>query len=276
MEWIIGGVNMPLPDAKPDKRIYELLKTVDLENLSFADFQGVAKTIYAEQGAEDELRRIVLVNLARLSVKGNWDGLTTGGGGGGPGMVYASPNGDYKSGDLDFQNIANNGWASSQATTNTDMSSGRQFWRPFVAAMDGDLTGIRINVAVAGTSTPEVKVGIYNAADDGNPSDLIGSATFDTSSTGGKLVTSFSSTITLERGKLYWYCVVQTGGTGTQLNAQNALYSGALYLSNAHAANSWVVVNKVDTGVLSDPAALSNMEDGGGNHPPINVGIGWL
>tara|TARA_A100001388_G_C28772802_1_gene505034 strand:+ start:387 stop:1604 length:1218 start_codon:yes stop_codon:yes gene_type:complete len=67
----------PLPDAKPDKRIYQLLKTTDLENLTFSDFQKVAQTIYAEQGAEDELRRIVLINLARLSVAGEWNGLTS-------------------------------------------------------------------------------------------------------------------------------------------------------------------------------------------------------
>ena len=68
----------PLPDAKPDKRVYELLKTTDLANLTFSDFQAVAETIFAEQGAEDELRRIVLINLARLSVAGEWNGLTSG------------------------------------------------------------------------------------------------------------------------------------------------------------------------------------------------------
>lgn len=74
---------MPLPNAKPDKRIYELLKNVDLENLTFADLQAVGQKIFAEQGAEDELRRLVLVNLARLSVAGEWNGLTTAGGSGG-------------------------------------------------------------------------------------------------------------------------------------------------------------------------------------------------
>ena len=71
---------MPLPDAKPSTRIYELLKTTDLENITFSQFQGVAEKIFAEQGAEDELRRIVLVNLARLSVAGEWTGLTSAGG----------------------------------------------------------------------------------------------------------------------------------------------------------------------------------------------------
>ena len=46
----------PLPNAKPDKRIYQLLKTTDLQNLTFSDFQKVAETIFAEQGAEGVLR----------------------------------------------------------------------------------------------------------------------------------------------------------------------------------------------------------------------------
>ena len=81
---------MPLPDATPDQRIYKLLKTTDLENLTFSDFQKVAQTIYAEQGAEDELRRIVLVNLARLSVAGEWTGLTSAGGGGGQTLLSST------------------------------------------------------------------------------------------------------------------------------------------------------------------------------------------
>jgi hypothetical protein len=73
---------MPLPNADPDKRMYKLLKNIDLENLSFADFQTTAQTVFAEPEAEDTLRRIVLINLARMSVAGDWNGLTTSGGGG--------------------------------------------------------------------------------------------------------------------------------------------------------------------------------------------------
>lgn len=80
---------MPLPEAKPDKRIYELLKNVDLENLTFDDLQAVGQTIFAEQGAEDELRRLVLVNLARLSTVGEWTGLTSAGGS--SGVIGAFP-----------------------------------------------------------------------------------------------------------------------------------------------------------------------------------------
>ena len=75
---------MPLPDA-PDysKRIYELLKETDLENLSYAQFQGVAEKLFIEPENEDEMRRLVLVQLARMAVRGDWDGFLTGGAGSG-------------------------------------------------------------------------------------------------------------------------------------------------------------------------------------------------
>jgi|GEM_PF-1624622 hypothetical protein len=75
---------MPLPDA-PDysKRIYELLKETDLENLTYSQFQGVAEKLFIEPENEDEMRRLVLVQLARMAVRGDWDGFLTGGGGSG-------------------------------------------------------------------------------------------------------------------------------------------------------------------------------------------------
>jgi len=67
---------MPLPNAeKKSKRVYTLLQNTDLENVTFADIQGVGNTISIEEMSEDELRRLVLVNLARLCVVGEWDGL---------------------------------------------------------------------------------------------------------------------------------------------------------------------------------------------------------
>ncbi len=75
---------MPLPDANNySMRIYELLKETDLENLSYAQFQGVAEKLFIEPENEDEMRRLVLVQLARMAVRGDWDGFLTGGGGGG-------------------------------------------------------------------------------------------------------------------------------------------------------------------------------------------------
>jgi len=67
---------MPLPDAPAQSpRVYKLLKNTTLENLTDDDFILVANPITLELLNEDELRRILLVQLARLSVKSDWSGL---------------------------------------------------------------------------------------------------------------------------------------------------------------------------------------------------------
>jgi len=67
---------MPLPDAPAQSpRVYKLLKNTTLENLTDDDFILVANPITLELLNEDELRRLLLVQLARLSVKPDWSGL---------------------------------------------------------------------------------------------------------------------------------------------------------------------------------------------------------
>jgi len=67
---------MPLPDAPlQSPRVYKLLKNTTLANLTDDDFINIGNTISIEMLNEDELRRLVLVQLARLTVKQEWDGL---------------------------------------------------------------------------------------------------------------------------------------------------------------------------------------------------------
>jgi hypothetical protein len=75
---ILGVDLMPLPDAPVvSPRVYKLLKTKDLETLAGDDsvMAGVGDPITIEMLNEDELRRLILVQLARLSVKSEWNGL---------------------------------------------------------------------------------------------------------------------------------------------------------------------------------------------------------
>ena len=217
---------MPLPDAKPDRRIYELLKTVDLQSLTFADFQKVAETIYAEQDAEDELRRIVLVNLARLSVAGEWTGLTSAGGGGGlttPGPAAStSPPEDAINLHIDplFGQIY------PYAPTNQNFSAySNPLYFAFYAAKSGNLSEMTMRVTTADTTGCDVIFGIYESSD-GLPSNLLGTATFDGSSTGAITQTSFSATITLTAGELYYYGVVRNSGSSDgKLRAANDTYN---------------------------------------------------
>jgi len=67
---------MPLPDAPGESpRVYKLLKNTTLENVTNDNITLVGDPISIEMLNEDELRRLVLVQLARLSVKQEWDGL---------------------------------------------------------------------------------------------------------------------------------------------------------------------------------------------------------
>jgi len=55
--------------------VYKLLKNTTLANLTDDDFINIGNTISIEMLNEDELRRLVLVQFARLTVKQEWDGL---------------------------------------------------------------------------------------------------------------------------------------------------------------------------------------------------------
>ena len=67
---------MPLPDApRESPRVYKLFKNTTLENVTNDNITNVGDPISIEMLNEDELRRLVLVQLARLSVKQEWNGL---------------------------------------------------------------------------------------------------------------------------------------------------------------------------------------------------------
>jgi len=56
-------------------RVYKLLKTTDLENVTNATVTSIGDPITIEELNREELMRLVLVNFARLSVKQEWEGL---------------------------------------------------------------------------------------------------------------------------------------------------------------------------------------------------------
>ena len=67
---------MPLPEAnKKSPRVYTLLQNQTLANLTYDTLKDVGNPIKIEDLNEDELRRLVLINLARLTVKQEWNGL---------------------------------------------------------------------------------------------------------------------------------------------------------------------------------------------------------
>ena len=246
---------MPLPDAKPDRRIYELLKTTDLENLTFSDFQKVAQTIYAEQGAEDELRRIVLVNLARLSVAGEWVGLTSAGGGSFNPII---PQVGTITATTRYQlwgNIPYNGANLTANQTLTDFDKPRAY--PFVAPASGNVSEVGMNVA-ASTSSADALVAFYNSDEDtGQPKTLLGTAVIAMSSTGNVYQTSTSATITLEAGKQYYYAILWDGATATGGTLQCCSGDESSPIGIASDVTSGQMCFRHDTATTSAPTTFS-------------------
>lgn len=200
---------MPLPDAeRRSDRVYTLLQNTDLENLAFATIQATGEPISIEEMSEDELRRLVLVNLARLSVKGEWSGLLSAGSSGG-GSAYI---GDImKAGDDTFNAdacITYGGSTISAATLGTNYV----MCYPFICPKSGDLQDLQVRVNASASNT--LRVGIYENHATNYPTDQIGGDTdFDCSSTGIK-TSSPASTITLVQGTTYWLCYVWTSNYG--------------------------------------------------------------
>jgi len=56
-------------------RVYKLLKTTDLDSVTAEDMISIGDPITIEELNREELVRLIIVNLARLSVKEEWDGL---------------------------------------------------------------------------------------------------------------------------------------------------------------------------------------------------------
>ncbi len=252
---------MPLPEAKPDKRIYELLKNVDLENLTFDDLQAVGQTIFAEQGAEDELRRLVLVNLARLSTVGEWTGLTSAGGG--SAAIEALPNTTTAtSPDNDWFILHQDplfGTVIPQSTTTVSLSGlDNTKYYPFYVGRSGTVSELAVYRNTADTLGCDLEVGIYESTD-GLPSNLLGKATLDMSGTGVVVQTSFSATITLTEGALYYYGAVrnQSSSDGA-VRAVNTTYNRFLNVGQSITNRKYGWEENGSTTVLPNPAVIGD------------------
>lgn len=227
----------PLPDAdKKSPRVYTLTQNTDLENLAFAALQSIGQPISIEEMSEDELRRLVLVNLARLSVKGEWNGLLTSAAGapvGLPGVV-----GSYHY--FNMADAAPYAVAPNTTVTSDPTASDDAFGYIFQAFASGTLDELGLYFSNNGSFI----IGIYEMDDNGLPSTLVGKGTLTNSSGGGSAI--YQSTITgsgggsagsLTKGTNYWVWFIRA--TSTSNVAVYSLYNldrGRIF--GASAANS--------------------------------------
>jgi len=213
---------MRAEDRKPSKRVFPLLQNLDLDSVTFAQVQGTGNPITIEDMNEQEMIDLIIVNLARLCVSGEWTGLLTAGGGG-MDQVAVLENATYK-----YYSITQAApWGSLGPSTGTDaINYDTPCYVPFVCPNDGDVAGLTVNLTSAGSAN--LYAGIYSSTD-GLPDSLLGYATMDMNvSTGNVRQTSFSSTITLERGTTYWLAWVRSTYASFTLSTVDADTMAAL------------------------------------------------
>jgi len=62
-------------DRKPSKRVFPLLQNLDLDSVTFAQISSTGESITIQDMNEQEMIDLIIVNLARLCVAGEWSGL---------------------------------------------------------------------------------------------------------------------------------------------------------------------------------------------------------
>jgi len=210
------GDRVPLPDAnKRSPRVYTNLQNIDLSTVTFANVEATGDPIQIEDINEDELRRIVLVNLARMCVAGEWTGLLEAGGGGEYNVVLPE---DFINGTYDKYPISGYPpWGSGNTTTealSVSTNNDKCFFFPFVSPESGVVGEMGIEVTAASSEANDLQVGIYSSVDTtGAPGTLLGKGVFDTESVAVVYDTSLSSEVTLVKGTSYWigWCRSTTG-----------------------------------------------------------------
>ena len=213
---------VPLPDADPDKRMYKLLKNIDLENLSFAQFQSTAQTVFAEPEAEDTLRRIVLINLSRMAVAGDWNGLTTAAGGSAP-MIFVPFSQVATTGDDSFIPTApiSTGWLGSMTLTSQyDTPSHYPFYSADYTEVDEYAIFFTGTAGTAGTTGSLAIYTLSTSSDTGwavgRPMEMVANSEVSyATDTSGRVEITPGSSVVLSKNTWYSIAIVGDGSFAT-------------------------------------------------------------
>jgi len=200
-----------------------MLQNLDLDNITFSQLQSTGSSISIEDMNEQEMQDLVLVNLARLCVSSEWDGLLTAGG---AAAGQNPPTTMFAAADAQFYPHQSQPWGGS-GTTSTRIGEnsvgatvGYPIYYPFISPVSGaiDTLGLRS----IGTEATSVYMAVYSNTDENGPGTIIGGAATVSLASSTTPTASPASTVTLVEGVQYWmaYCMT-TLVTGQQLYVQN-------------------------------------------------------
>jgi hypothetical protein len=205
---------MRAEDRKPSKRVFPLLQNLDLDNVTFDQVQGVGDPISIEDMNEQEMVDLIIVNLARLCVAGEWDGLLEAGGGEqfafSPIDASLMPSTYANFSPTDVYRITD---SASAPIASTEIDVKVMFQR-FVAPKTGTIGDITVRTTATNTSKDDVKIGVYSSSS-GLPETRIGDIDIDING-GADLYTSssWSTAPPLVAGTTYWIGFVAGGSAG--------------------------------------------------------------
>ena len=206
---------MRAEDRKPSKRVFPLLQNLDLDSVTFSQVQSVGEPISIEDMNEQEMLDLIIVNLARLCVSGEWTGLLEAGGSSGN-VTATTP---FPTGaSSEYWNVGTaspyGGGTVAGGGYQTDMIA----W-PFIAPNSGVILEMALAINAGVTNT--VSICIYTD-DDGLPDELMGYGDFDISGSGTVVQNSFSEDITTVKGTQYWYCIKSDSTNQPNLKGVNS------------------------------------------------------
>jgi hypothetical protein len=250
---------MSLPDATRSDRVYPLLQNLDLENLAFATMQGTGQTLNIEEMNEDELRRLVLVNLARLTVKGEWNGLLSAGSPASEKVPMITAQWTSADGTMNSFSPAS-GFALDIDIESMDAGVGL-YLVPFIAPVAGTISGMAIRTFATVSGGSEPKAAIYSSNDDGTPNAKLTEATFGTTAA-LQVQTSLTGSATLVSGDQYWCAfIVQDASQNYYTVNIEAGASLSLWPKESPASGWNLNQNQylwIDTGTTTFPTSITN------------------
>jgi len=200
-----------------------MLQNLDLDNVTFSQVQSTGNSISIEDMNEQELQDLVLVNLARLCVSSEWDGLLTAGG---AAAGQNPPTSMFAAADAQFYPHQSQPWGGSGTTSSrigenaVGATVGYPIYFPFISPMSGDIS--TLGLRSIGTEATSVYMAVYSSTDENGPGTIIGDAATISLGSSSTPTAAPASTITLVEGVQYWmgYCMT-TLVTGQQLYVQN-------------------------------------------------------
>ena len=216
-------------DRKPSKRVFPLLQNLTLDDVTFGQVQGVGDPITIEDMNEQEMLDLIIVNLARLTVAGEWSGLLSAGGGEqyafAPIDASLMPSTYTRFSPTDVYRLL------STTTTTSDTEDKALFLR-FVAPKTGTIGQITLRTGTTNTGKDDVKIGVYSSSG-GLPTSRIGDIDIDVNG-GADLYTSssWSTAPPIVAGTTYWIGFVSGGAANP--NVSMAAYTQFLSLGLTH------------------------------------------